>query len=239
MSNQIRPEAVEALSRIDSPTVANAIETFHVRDRTEGYASMALRCQLPELGPMVGYAVTCTVDSTTSGPARPSRRREFFEAVVASPKPVVVVIQAVGPEPTRTCVAGDLAVTTYRTLGAVGLVTDGGIRDLEGIRRQAPGFQVFAAGAVVSHGSLARVDVNTRVTVGGLTVEPGDLLHGDMSGLVSVPLDIAESIVEQARRVLEAEAETFEFLRAAAGRSLDEIDERLGGADLARRPTSD
>ena len=57
----------EALRAIDSPTVANAIERFEIRPRTEGYAGYDLRCQFPSLGTMMGYAVTCTADSTTEG----------------------------------------------------------------------------------------------------------------------------------------------------------------------------
>ena len=64
-------EVMEALGRIDSPTVANAIEHFKVRDRVAGFASLEARCQFPDLAPMVGYAVTCIADSTAAGDSRP------------------------------------------------------------------------------------------------------------------------------------------------------------------------
>ena len=69
--HMLSPKQIEALGRIDSPTVSNAIEAFGVRDPTDGYASLELRCLFPDLGPMVGYAVTCTADSTTPGGPRP------------------------------------------------------------------------------------------------------------------------------------------------------------------------
>ncbi len=126
-------ELIEALSRIDSPTVANAIEFFEVRDPTTGFASMELKCQYPDLKPMVGYAVTCTVDSTTPLPRGSNVRHELFKAIQAAPKPVAVVLQDIGPQRLRSCHAGDVLSTTFQNLGAVGLVTDGGVRDIAGI----------------------------------------------------------------------------------------------------------
>ena len=219
-------EVIEALRGFDSPTVSNAIEALQVRDRTEGYASRELTCQFPELGPMVGYAVTCTADSTTRGPKRSGRLDELFELIEATPKPVVVVIQDVGHDRTRSCFVGDMIAAAYHRLGVVGVATDGGIRDLSGIRRHAPGLHVFAPGAVVSHGTMARVDLDVSVTVGGLVIEPGDLLHGDESGLLKVPADIVDAIVEQAGKVRDLETEVFDFL-AGDSFSMDGLKKRF------------
>ena len=78
-------EIIEALRQFDSATISNAIEALQVSDRTEGYSSMELRCQFPDLKPMMGYAVTCTSDSTTPGPSRPSRLAEFIDLVLLLP----------------------------------------------------------------------------------------------------------------------------------------------------------
>ena len=212
MQAPLRPEVIEALQEFDSATVSNAIEAFNVRDHTEGYASMEVRCLFPELPPMVGYAVTCIADSTTPGPRRPGRQIEFLDLVAAAPNPSIIVIQTVGPDPLRTCLGGDMICLAYQRLGGAGLVIDGGIRDVRGIRRNAPGFQVFAPGVVVSHGTLVKLEVDVPVKIGGLDINPGDLLHGDESGLVNVPLDIAQSVAEQAKLVREEEAEVVELL---------------------------
>ena len=212
MQAPLRPEVIEALQEFDSATVSNAIEAFNVRDHTEGYASMEVRCLFPELPPMVGYAVTCIADSTTPGPRRPGRQIEFLDLVAAAPNPSIIVIQTVGPAPLRTCLGGDMICLAYQRLGGAGLVIDGGIRDVRGIRRNAPGFQVFAPGVVVSHGTLVKLEVDVPVKIGGLDINPGDLLHGDESGLVNVPLDIAQSVAEQAKLVREEEAEVVELL---------------------------
>ena len=210
------PEVVEALGQFDSPTISNAIEHFEVRNPVTGYASMELRCQFPDLKPMVGYAVTCTSDTTTPWEKRPMNFDNLLDAVQAAPKPAVLVTKYIGPDRLRSAFLGDMSCTTLQKLGVVGAVTDGGNRDKSGIRRRAPGFQIFSPGWVVSHGYGVLFDFGVTVSVCGLTIEPGDLLHGDENGLLKVPLDIAESVVEQARLVQEAEREYFDFLQSTS-----------------------
>lgn len=222
-------EILDALKRIDSPTVANAIEAFKVRDATEGYASLNLRCMFPELPPVVGYAVTCTVDSTT--PARPRQRNQLgalYEAVHKAENPSVVVMMDIGPQPLRGCHTGDVMSTTFQRLGAIAVVTDSGVRDLEGVRQRAPGFQLFAGGTVVAHGIPTIVEIGVTVTVAGLTVRPGDLLHGDANGLVSVPYEIAGQVVEQSQQVWKHEAALIEYVKSTDF-TLDGLLERIGG----------
>ena len=212
MSDPVSPAVLEALRGFDSPTVSNAIEAFGVRDLTEGYASMDLRCQLPDLEPMVGYAVTCVAESTRPGPKRPSGLHELFDLLAGAPKPAVVVIAHVDSDRPRSCVGGDMIFSAYRRLGVVGAVTDGGVRDLAGVRERVPGFQVFAPGTVVSHGTMARLDMDVPVPVCGMTISPGDLLHGDENGLVSVPLELAERVLARAHEVRAEEQEMFRYL---------------------------
>ena len=226
MSRIPHEKMIELLRGIDSPTISNAIEKFKVRKQTEGYASSELSCRFPDLPPMVGYAVTCVVDTTSPEPTGPNRLADLFDAVAASPKPAVVVMQQQGPDRPRSCMVGDMVCSSLRKLGVAGLVTDGGIRDVRGIRNRAPGFQVFAGGLVVSHGLPVYLDVNVSVTVCGLAVRPGDLLHGDESGLLSVPLNIVEAVVEQARAVLKKESELIDFLNSDSF-SLDELKYRI------------
>ena len=207
----LSPDQLDALRRIDSPTVANAIEAFEVRDQTDGYASLELRCLFPDLPPVVGYAVTCSVDSTSPGQRRPSQDEALCRAIAAAPKPCVVVMKDIGPDRLRGCHIGDVLSTLFQRLGAVAAVTDGGVRDLPGVRQRAPGFQLFAPGVVVAHGVHTIVEVGMTVSICGLTVRPGDLLHGDANGLVSVPLAIVGQVAEQAEKVWQTERETVEF----------------------------
>ena len=212
MSDTVSPAVLEALRGFDSPTVSNAIEAFGVRDLTEGYASLELRCQFPNLEPMVGYAVTCVAESTRPGPKRPSGLHELFDLLVEAPKPAIVVIAHVDSDRPRSCVGGDMIFSAYWRLGVVGVVTDGGVRDLPGVRERTPQLQVFSPGTVVSHGSMSRIGIGAPVEVCGLTIKPGDLLHGDQTGLVTVPADIAERAVARAHEVRAEEREMFRFL---------------------------
>jgi regulator of RNase E activity RraA len=95
-------------------------------------------------------------------------------------------------------------------------VTDGGIRDLGGIRQRVPGFHVFASGLVVSHGIPTFLEIGITVSICGLTIQPGDLLHGDESGLLVVPPEIADRVETQAKSVWEIERNLIEFVRSDA-----------------------
>jgi regulator of RNase E activity RraA len=210
--SRLSVEQLEALRQIDSPTVSNAIEHFGVRPRVEGYAGWELRCAFPELGTMLGYAVTCTADSTTA-----SRRDErgllrLWEAVEAAPRPAVIVIKDIGPQRSRSCHMGEVMATTAKALGAVGCVSDGGLRDVVEVRALG-GFQYFCPGFVVSHGNAVICDVNVPVTLDGLAVRAGDLLHGDVNGVLTIPDAIAERLAHQAQQVRLAERDVLDFVR--------------------------
>src|SRR6188508_794758 len=119
---QLTPEQIHALRRIDSPSIANAIETFQVRPRVAGYVGYDIRCIFPQLPPMVGYAVTCTVDSTTEGRTGIGFQK-LYELLETAPKPAVVVMQDVGQDRLHSCHAGEVMSTTMKRLGAVGILT--------------------------------------------------------------------------------------------------------------------
>ena len=211
--SQLTAEQIQALKDIDTPTVCNAIETFNVRGRTDGFPGMDIRCLFPELGSMVGYALTVTVDSTTPDVPRDDQVwREWVLAMQAAPKPIVLVFQDVGPQPRKSAHMGEVMATLARRLGVVGLVTDGGVRDLLEVQRL--GFHYFAAGVVASHGNPRLLAVNVPVTLDGVQIEPGDLLHGDINGVTTIPLAIASQIAEAARRVREDEARLMSYIKS-------------------------
>ena len=215
MKQTLSPQTIEALRRYDSATVSNAIEHFNVRDPTMGYTNNELVCQTPEVAqPMVGYALTVTADTTTPGDRRTSRVDDLVELIDAAPNPVVLVAKHVGHDRKRCCLFGDMFCTVTEKLGGVGIVTDVNARDRAGIRARTPDFHLFSTGLVVSHGYGAYVDFNVTVSICGMTISPGDLLHGDANGLVSVPIDIAADVVERAAAVQAEEADYFEFLES-------------------------
>src|SRR5262245_63809940 len=144
-----------------------------------------VRCVMPELGVMAGYAVTAACDSMTPGQRR---RRDAFmalwEALATAPKPAVLVFQDVSPTATHSVHLGDVMATIAVRLGAIGLVTDGAVRDLDGIRPLR--FHLFALGVAPSHGTFNVLEVGRRVTVDGVAIAPGDLVHGDEIGRAHV-----------------------------------------------------
>jgi regulator of RNase E activity RraA len=172
---------------------------------------MDIRCLLPELGSMVGWAVTATVDSTTPGMKQDEGIwRAWAEAMAAAPKPVVLVFQDVGPQPRKSAHFGEVMATLSKRLGVVGLVTDGGVRDILEVKRL--GLHYFAAGLVPSHGSPRLLEINVPVTLDGVRIEPGDLIHGDINGVTAIPLAIAEQVIEAAQRVRQDEAQLLAYL---------------------------
>lgn len=200
-------EQITDLRRIDSPTIANAIETFKVRPRVQGYVGYDIRTIFEDLPPTVGYAVTCTVDSTTEG-REGIGFQKLYEILEDAPKPAIVVMQDVGSDRLHSCHAGEVMSTTMKRLGAVGILTDGGLRDVREVRALG-GFQYFCAGLVVSHGNPICVSVNTEVTISGMVVKPGDLLHGDINGIVMIPDEIAGQVADAARETWAKEEVTM------------------------------
>jgi regulator of RNase E activity RraA len=208
--SRLTPDQLEALRHIDSPTVSNAIERFRVRPRLEGYAGWNLRCAFPELGTTLGYAVTCTADSTTEDRRDERGLLRLWAAVEAAPKPSVIVIKDIGPERHRSCHMGEVMATTAKALGAVSCISDGGLRDVVEVR--ALGFQYFCPGFVVSHGNPIICEINVPVTLDGLSVQPGDLLHGDANGVLVIPDGIADRVADEAARVRAVEREVLDFV---------------------------
>ena len=204
---------ISQLQSIDSPTLSNAIERLQARPLTSGYAGFDLRCVYPELGSMVGYAVTCTAESTAEEARSPRGLLPLWEALEAAPKPAVLVIRDIGTDRTRSCHLGEVMATTAKALGAVGCVSDGGLRDILEIRRLG-GFQLFCPGFTVSHGNPVICDVNVEVELSGLPIRPGELLHGDINGLLSVPEEVLNLVVEEVEKVRNAEREILDLARS-------------------------
>ena len=200
----LTPQELDAPRKITSPTVANAIETFKVRPRQEGFMSSGIRALFPELGPMVGYAVTALIRAEQA-PEEGHRASTFawWDYVQTIPAPRVIVVH--DPDDLRGQGAqwGEVQANIHKALGCVGVVTDGSVRDLDEVRTL--GFQFCAEHVSVSHAWVHMVDFGLPVKVGSLWVKPGDLLHGDQHGVVSIPHEIASKVPEAVLKVEAAE----------------------------------
>jgi len=198
-------EQLEALRRLDACVLANAIETFNVRLRNEGFVDHTVRCLFPELAPMVGYAATVRIRGSAPPMAGPrfSDRGDWWNYIERLPAPRVVVVQDVSSEPGLCSLVGEVHMHVLKRLHCVGVVTNGSVRDIPAAR--SAGFHYFAGSIAVSHGYVHIVDVGQPVKVGGLEVASGELLHGDLHGVQSVPLAIAPRLPDAAAAIREHE----------------------------------
>ena len=201
---------LEALKKFDSPTLSNAIETFAIRPRDEGYMSMEVRCLFPELGPMVGYAATATIRARGQGHGD---QTALYRHVREVEGPRVVVVQDLDETPGIGSLWGEVNATIFSALGCTGCVTDGCVRDLKEARSM--GFHFFARGPGVSHAYVRVESAGEPVTVGGLRVTPGDLIHADQHGVLMIPREIARELPAAAERVIAAEQSLLRWVRSS------------------------
>lgn len=201
MKPPLTNEMLEALRRLDACTLANAIETFHERLRNEGFVDHTVRCLFPRLEPMLGYAATVKIRGsappTTNGIYHD--RTDWWDYILSLPAPRVVVIQDIAARPGLGSLVGAVHMNILRTLHCAGVVTNGSVRDIPAA--ESAGFHYFAGSVSVSHAYVHIVETGKPVEVGGLKIQSGDLLHGDLHGVQSIPLDIAAKIPEEAAKI--------------------------------------
>lgn len=212
MPEALDPAIIKTLHTLNTPTISNAIETFDVRPRNQGFMNHEIVCRLPSLGTMVGYAVTAKIRAAEKpDPNDTVARREMWEHILSIPEPRVVVIQDLDDPPVGSF-WGEVNANIHRALNCVGTVTNGGVRDLDEV--EPLGFHFFSGQVQVSHAYVHVVEVGTPVEVGGLTVNPGDLLHGDKHGVTNIPLDIAPEIYRAAKEVEARERKIIELCQS-------------------------
>jgi regulator of RNase E activity RraA len=212
MSERLGPDELAALARLSTPALANAIETFGLRANTDGFCGPEIRPIFPELGPLVGYA--CTLRTAAGEPASHGAGGAplaYWEYVAASAAPQVVCVQDLDPAPVGAF-WGEVNSTVHMRLGCVGTVTNGGVRDLEEMRRV--GFRPYATAVLVSHAYVRVVDFGEPVQIGRLTVRPGDLLHADRHGVLVVPPDVAKDVPRVASEIEALEREIIQCCHA-------------------------
>jgi 4-hydroxy-4-methyl-2-oxoglutarate aldolase len=205
---------LEALRGLDTCTVSNAIETFEVRLRNAGFADARIRCMFEDFPPMVGYAATAQLRS--GEPPIAGRiyvdRTDWWKSILEVPAPRIVVLEDLDKPPGVGAFLGDMQAAILRALGCVGFVTDGAVRELPRVRDL--GLQLFAGNVAVSHAYAHIFEFGSTVKVGGLEVHPGDLLHGDRHGVLSVPKEIVSEIPTAAARLRQDEQRIIDFCRS-------------------------
>ncbi|MGB9198473.1 MAG: RraA family protein [Terriglobales bacterium] len=213
MANEplIDEHVLRALAQIETCMVSNAIETFDVRLRNSGFADARIRCMFEDFPPMVGFAATARLRAGEAPIAGRiyHERSDWWNSILSIPAPRIVVLEDMDKPPGLGAFLGDMHAAILRALGCVGFVTDGAVRELPKIRTS--GFPVFAGNVAVSHAYAHILDFGAKVKVGGLEVSPGDLLHGDRHGVLTVPKQLAAEIPAVATRLQHEEQRIIEF----------------------------
>ena len=221
------PEIFRKLQNIDTCTMSNAIERLHGRLRNEGVISgSVIHCMFPHLPPMLGYAVTGRMHAM----AQPVIGRTYHENlswwryVETIPEPRVMVVLDADEQVGAGALVGEIHATIARALNCAGYVTNGSVRDLPGV--EALGFPVFAGGVSVTHMYAHISQHGEPINIGGLTIAPGDLIHGDLHGVQTIPLTIAPDLPDMISEILEEEFDFKQFCQSP-GFTVKRLEEKL------------
>lgn len=220
---------LERLRAFDTPTISNAIDSLGIRPATSGYTRPPVHAVTTRFAPVVGYAVTAAIRTTepfADADAQKAAMLPLYPAVASVAGPKIVVVQdldlADGLDSVG-CLWGEVNVTLCQAMGAVGVVTDGLVRDVPDV--EALRFHYVARGVGVARGNTRVVATLEPVEVAGVVVVTGDVIHADRHGAVLVPADRIDDVLAAAERINASEARLLEWARSPEFRS-DEIAER-------------
>jgi 4-hydroxy-4-methyl-2-oxoglutarate aldolase len=218
----IDADLLARLARYDSPTLSNAIETFDVRNRDEGYTSYEIQCMFPDLPAVVGFAATVGIRSHEP-PLNPLEPVHLWNHVQSVEGPRILVAQDFDDPNGSGAMWGEVQATIFKALGCLAIATDGVVRDLTEVH--AMGLQLYAVGTTVSHAYAHFESAGHGVSIGGLVVRPGDLLHADRHGILLIPSEIAEKVPAAADKIIATEQKLIGWIRSKDFdvRKLDEM----------------
>ena len=217
-------EMMEALESVDTPTITNVVATYPNAETCLGlynpwtenwYTDTSIKCMYPELGARVGYAVTCVFglpDPNFSG------RLSFMnvvDAMDATGRPTILAMEQKFPPEIadKVGLAGEIMTTMMQAVGCVGVVSNGPSRDIDAIRPM--GFQYLLTGVSAGHGEFAVQSVQAPVSIGGMDVAPGEIIHMDENGAVKFPADRLKDVYDNVQKLLAGENKTLSLLRKA------------------------
>ena len=185
------PALLELLRRVDTPSVCNAIEVAQGRRGFDAFTRGTMLCSAPEEPAVVGYAATARISALrppTEDPATiRTRRMAYYRMMAEAPQPSVAVIEDVDFPDCVGAYWGEINTTVHKGFGMAGALTNGVMRDLDDL---APGFPVVAGSIGPSHGFVHVLENAVPVTIFGLRVAPGELVHADRHGAVVVPPEV-------------------------------------------------
>ena len=210
------PGALAALATFDTPTICNALEVLLPARRAQGYTTRPTHCGFPAMRPIVGFARTARIRARHASPEPAEKlralRHDYYRYIDAGRKPSVVLIEDLdGADAGYGAFWGEVQSAIHRGLGALGLVTNGSVRDID---QWAPGFQFLAGSIGPSHAYAHVVEFGGEIDVLGMRVRSGDIVHADRHGAVVVPAEAVLGLPAAAKQVAEREARILDVARA-------------------------
>jgi 4-hydroxy-4-methyl-2-oxoglutarate aldolase len=223
MARMIEQKMLQALKDFDTPSITNVVATYPSNPLCLGlynpwtqnwYTDQTIRCIYPELGPIVGYAVTCVYGLPDHRYTRLSFM-DVIDALDASRKPTILVLQQKFPPDIagRVGLSGGNMTAAMKAVGCLGVISNGPSRDIDEIRPMK--FQYMLSGVTAGHGDMAVHGVNVPVSVAGMDVSPGEIIHMDENGAVKFPANKLEAVLANVQALQKQESERMRRLQRA------------------------
>ncbi|MCA9246726.1 MAG: RraA family protein [Planctomycetales bacterium] len=226
------------LKRWNTPTIYNGWEQITKRDNAhDAFNPEETRDFMPQMGPMVGYAVTLVIEPSQAKhkTANPNANSEYRRYIASQPGPKIIVVQDLDKPAVLGSMWGEVNSNTHRALGCVGTITDGAIRDLDEMTNA--GFKALAQRLCVGHANAWPVRWNCEVEVFGRRIRPGQLIHADKHGFLAVTEEEEPLLLDAARFMDSNECQTvIPAARGAAGKPVEQI---LADMDAAGKAFGD
>lgn len=204
------------LRSIDTPTVCNLMEIVAPERRGSFYTVKHLHCPFPHLPPMVGFAKTVTMRARdkVSGPGYMAKRMDYLDYIAAAPQPCIAVIEDLDDPAGYGAFWGEVQTNVHKALGCLGTITNGSIRDIPQI---AEGFQMLAGSLSPSHAYVHVEEFGIPVTIHGMAVQSGDLIHADQHGAIVVPVNTIDGMKAAAEKLAATEARIIGAAKSGKG----------------------
>lgn len=219
------------LQRWNTPTIYNGWEQITKSDiAAEAFNLEETKDFMPQMGPMVGYAVTLVVEpSNPQNSTKSTAWRDYRQYVADMPGPKIVVVQDLDKPRVIGSFWGEVNANVHRALGCVGTITDGAIRDLD--EMTCAGFKALARRLCVGHAHVVPVQWGSQINVFGRTIRPGQLIHADKHGFLAIPEEDEGKLLDSSLFMDNNECNTvIAAAKGAAGCSMEEVLKRVNKA---------